>query len=260
MIVELITIGDELLDGRRVDTNTAWLGRKFTAAGTPPRFRQTMTDRKEDIAKAFRMALDRSDFIVSTGGLGPTMDDLTFESLAYALDQELEYRPKIFEKIKARFEEKGYRCTESNRRQAYLPKGSKDLSNDVGTAPGCRVEVKKKVIFALPGVPREMQAMFERNVLPEFEKRTNTQIGSLERIYKFTGLAESLLEERIETCRLHDMEGASIRVAYTASFPQIDVTISLRPTGKNRAEDLIKESDQRIRAELGDHLIARLTP
>ncbi|MFH1017508.1 MAG: CinA family nicotinamide mononucleotide deamidase-related protein [Pseudomonadota bacterium] len=256
MIVELLTFGDELLDGRRVDTNTAWLGRRFTKHGIPPRFRQTTSDRRDDIVSAFRLALERSDFIVSTGGLGPTTDDVTFEALAKALDLPLVFREEIFPRIEARFHERGLRCPEANRRQAYLPAGALEIRNDWGTAPGIRLDVGKKVIFCLPGVPVEMENLFDTGVRPEIERRLPETERRVEKIYRFMGLGETFVAEAIQKCKLESIPGGEIRVAYTVTFPVVDVALSVLPDLPENAGRILAAADAAIRSELKDHLLA----
>ncbi len=255
MILELLTLGDELLDGRRVDTNTAWLGRKFTALGIPPRFRQTTTDRMEDIVAAFQLALSRADLVISTGGLGPTADDITFEALAKALGRPLEFYPDVFRRIEKRFEEKGIRCPSSNRRQAMLPRGTVELVNEWGTAPGGKIEEEGKTVFVLPGVPLEMENLFERHVQPKLEEALEIKERRFERIYKIVGLPESHVEERVDACKLSEIKDADIRIAYTASFPQIDVTLSAASKSLS-ADKIFKETDKRISESFGDHWVA----
>ncbi len=255
MIIELLTFGDELLDGRRVDTNTAWLGRRLTAIGAPPRYRQTTTDRLEDIVDAFRLALSRADFVISTGGLGPTDDDLTFEALAKAVQQKLQFHPSIFEKIQKKFLEKGLKCPESNQRQALLPEGALVIENNWGTAPACKLDLGEKIMFCLPGVPFEMERLFDKAVLPELEKRCNLNGKRIERIYKFMGISESHVEEAIHRCDFDKIQNGEVRIAYTAAFPQVDVTLSILPQSKETILAIIQEADSRIKRELGQYLI-----
>ncbi len=255
MIVEILTFGDELLDGRRVDTNTAWLGRRFTAYGVPPRFRQTVSDRPEDIANAFRLALERSDFILSTGGLGPTADDVTFEALGKALGQPLVFHDEIFHRIEARFHDRGLRCPEANRRQADLPEGAVEIPNDWGTAPAIRLETRGKLIFCLPGVPVEMENLFERGVRPQIERLLSASGRRVEKIYCFTGLGETFVEEAVQKCRLGEIPGGEIRIAYTVTFPVVDVTLSVLPESPEGAQAMLVRADRAIRRELGDHLL-----
>lgn len=255
MIIEILTLGDELLDGRRIDTNTAWLGRQLSAIGIPPRFRQTTTDRHDDVEAAFRLALVRSDVVISTGGLGPTADDLTISALGKAVGLELEFHPEIWERIQAKFNARKMRVTESNRKQAFLPKGGVEIPNEKGTAPGCLLEVDRKLIIALPGPPEELHPQFQQTVRPELDKRLGVTARRVERIYRFVGLGESYVEEAIDRCALNQIPGGETRIAYTASFPTIDVTLSILPDQEQAQEKMLEAADQAIRRELGEYLL-----
>ncbi|MCB0309130.1 MAG: CinA family nicotinamide mononucleotide deamidase-related protein [Bdellovibrionales bacterium] len=256
MMVEILTFGDELLDGRRIDSNSAWLGRRLTALGIPPRFHQTTADRMDEVIQAFHHALSRADVVITTGGLGPTADDLTFEALSRALDRPLVFHPDIFEKIKRRFEARKLVFPLSNRRQALLPKGSVELPNDWGTAPGLRLEHQGKLIYCLPGVPSEMKNIFEKSILLELEARTQKNLRRTEKIYSFVGIGESLLEEAIDRCKLHEIADSEIRVAYTASFPQVDVTLSVLSNTQDSLNLALSEAQKRMLDELGSYLVS----
>lgn len=257
MIVELITIGDELLDGRRIDTNTAWLGRKLSSLGIRLRFRQTVTDRVEDIVDAFQKAKHRSNIILTSGGLGPTSDDLTFEAVAKAVNQKLIFHPKVFEKIQEKFEKRGLKCPESNRRQAFLPKGAVSIENERGTAPALRLDWDGTLIFCLPGVPNEMTHLFEKAVQPELIQQRIPNIILKERIYKFVGIPESYLEEVIEGLKFSNMTKGDVRIAYTASYPQIDVTLLLAASHESEIMEFFQYADKQIQEKLGEYLVAK---
>ena len=254
MIVEILIIGDELLDGRRVDTNSAWLGRQLSALGVSPRYRTTVTDRLKDISKAFRVASERADLVISTGGLGPTQDDLTFEGLAMAFDRKLVYHEEIYKLIESKFESKGLECPPSNKRQANLPDGGQPLKNDLGTAPGCHLEINGKHIFSMPGVPVEMHAIFQEFIRPKVTSHQSEGTKNVERIFSFVGLPESYVEEKIESSGIRKFNDGNIRIAYTASFPKIDVTCNLFSTGDLQQE--VQKLDQTVEKHLGEYLVS----
>ncbi len=256
MNIEIITFGRELLDGRRVDTNSAWLGRQFVSMGFAPVHHQTVDDSVEASAEAINLARSRSDWIITTGGLGPTSDDLTFESLGRALKQNLTFRPEVFEQIQARFLERGRPCPDSNRRQACLPEGGEVLANPLGTAPGCRVSLEGRRIFCLPGVPSEMIYLFSRYVVPEFRKEIGDERKWMERTYQFLGIGESRLEEWVERSGIRELPNADVRLAYTSHFPHVDVTLLLAPHHEKDAENALQTADQILQAELGEYLMA----
>ncbi len=253
MIVELLTLGNELLDGRRIDSNTAWIGRFLTGLGLDVRYRQTTQDRKEDIVAAFRLALTRADLIISTGGLGPTQDDITFESLAVAINQPLEYHADIFQEIEKKYEKRGLPCPPSNKRQAMLPKTAYPIPA-VGTAPGCYVEVGSRKVFAFPGVPVEMQHMFQTFFKDKLKEQQNIrpifQLG-----YSISGIAEALVEDRILKLGLDKYAGAEVNVAYTASQSEVDVTYSILPNNDSDREKIQKDLHQQFLNAFSQNLI-----
>lgn len=253
MIVELLTFGNELLDGRRIDTNTAWIGKFLTGLGLDVRFRQTTQDRKGDIVDAFRIALDRADIIISTGGLGPTQDDITFEAVSEAVMQPLEFHFDIWLEIQKKYKKRGIPCPESNKRQAYLPKGATPIEA-VGTAPGCFIDKDGKWIFCFPGVPHEMQHMVENFFVQKLQSKllfkTMFQQG-----YSISGIAEALVEEKIQQAGLVLHKKAKLHVAYTASQSMVDVTFTITPNDPKDIEDIQTDIDLRFQDLFNGHLI-----
>jgi nicotinamide-nucleotide amidase len=253
MNVELLTLGHELLDGRRVDTNTAWIGKFLTGLGLQIRFKQTTLDRKEDIVAAFQLAVSRSDLILCTGGLGPTQDDITFECLAEAIAVPLEYHPDIFEGIKTKYFNRGIPCPESNRRQASIPKGCTPINNERGTAPGCFIEIKNKMIFCFPGVPNEMQLMMENFFVQELQKKKIFEPG-FQLGYSISGVAEARVEEKIQALGLDKRNDCTLHVAYTASSPMVDVTFSIIPNVKGDQDRIFSEINRIFVGAFSDFL------
>ncbi|MEZ4704364.1 MAG: CinA family nicotinamide mononucleotide deamidase-related protein [Bdellovibrionota bacterium] len=255
MILEILTLGNELLDGRRVDTNTAWIGRQCSLLGLCPRYSQSVSDDVDDICAAMTLALKRSDIVLCTGGLGPTMDDLTFEALAKTLDQDLVFHPDIFSQIEKKYAARGIPCPASNKRQAYLPAGAMILSNPLGTAPGAWVTEKGKQLFCMPGVPSEMKHMFETHVVPKMVSWLGDQPQSVQRTYRFSGLAEALVEESIVQVDLSTLPLNRVEIAYTASFPEVHVTYTLWPQISSSVDSIFGALDERISQKLSDYWI-----
>jgi nicotinamide-nucleotide amidase len=252
VIVEFLTFGNELLDGRRIDTNTAWIGRFLAGYGLEARYRQTTQDRLEDIKASFQLALSRSDLIISTGGLGPTLDDITFEGLAVAVNVPLEYRADIFAGIEKKYAARGIPCPPSNKRQAMLPKGSVAIEA-VGTAPGVYMEIDGKMIFCFPGVPHEMEAMVKTFLADKLKTRTFkpvTQIG-----YSISGIAEAVVEEKILEKGLDKNSDAEVSIAYTASPYTVDVTFSVLPNDPKNKDQVLKNIDLEFRQLFQSNLI-----
>lgn len=253
MIVELLTLGNELLDGRRIDTNAAWIGRFLSGYGLQVRYHQTTLDLKQDIVDAFRLALSRSDLIISTGGLGPTQDDITFEGVAEVVNQKLKYHPDIFNQIQKKYEKRGIPCPQSNKRQAMLPESATPIEA-VGTAPGIFLEVSGKMIFCFPGVPTEMEGMIKNFFVPKIQAKINankiTQVG-----FSISGIAEALIEEKMQKLGLDQIKNADAHIAYTASQSTVDITYSLTPHDPNKLEQIVGDINQRFTEAFSANLI-----
>jgi nicotinamide-nucleotide amidase len=254
MKVEIISIGSELTSGRNLDTNSQWLSRELQSLGFPVRFHTTLADDLDENIAAFRVAADRADLVISTGGLGPTQDDLTRHALAALAGVELVFDQDSFDAIARLFQRVGRTMTERNKVQAYFPKGATIIPNPVGTAPGIWLPVSRpgrsdSLVIALPGVPREMHHLFEKCVKSQLLGHFPQRAGViLERKLNTFGLGEAAVEEKLLdlTKRGHVPE-----VGITAS----DATIALRifGTGLNEAAALaqIEPVEAIIRERLG---------
>jgi len=254
MKVEVISVGSELTSGRNLDTNSQWLSQQLQASGFPVRFHTTLADNLEENVEAFRVATNRADLVISTGGLGPTQDDLTREALAKLIGVELVFDQPSYDAIEKIFARIGRKMTERNRVQAFFPLGARPVANPVGTAPGIWLEVPRinrppALVIALPGVPREMHHLLEESVLPALIRRFTQRSGVIiERKLNSFGLGEAAVEEKLLdiTRRGHIPE-----VGITAS----DATISLRIFGQGAdqaaAEAQIAPVEAIIRERLG---------
>ena len=168
---EIITIGTEILLGEIVDTNACHIARKFRDAGINLYRKTTVGDNEERIAQAIRHAMQRCEIILTTGGLGPTVDDATRGAVALALETEVQFYPALWKQIQARFKRFNSEPTENNKRQAYMPKGALPIENPVGTAPCFISEIEDHAIICLPGVPREMEYLLENSTIPYLRQR-----------------------------------------------------------------------------------------
>src|SRR5512139_2921959 len=173
MHAELITSGSELLLGQLVDTNSAFIARTLRGIGLNLFYKTTVGDNEDRMVEVLRVAMARSDVIITTGGLGPTVDDVTRPAVARATGRELEFRPDLLEQIEARFKSFGVAMSENNRRQAFIPCGAIAIENPVGTAPSFIVEHEHRVVISIPGVPSEMEYLLTRQVVPYLKNKLN---------------------------------------------------------------------------------------
>lgn len=220
---ELIAIGDELLYGQIIDTNSHWLSQELDKIGVRVVRRTTVGDNREEILTAFAEADSRADIILMTGGLGPTNDDLTKPLLAEYFGCGIELFPEALEAVKTFFEKRGRELTPLNRLQAHLPTKCTYVHNAVGTAPGMWFEERGKVWMSMPGVPHEMRYLMESFVLPKI-KATYPLPTIFHKVIKTAGIGESWLADLIK-----DWEAqlpAHIKLAYLPSLGQVKLRLT----------------------------------
>jgi competence/damage-inducible protein CinA-like protein len=250
---EIITIGTELLLGEIVDTNARYLARYLRALGIDLYRKSTVGDNVNRIAKAIRDSLERpggenADIVVTTGGLGPTVDDPTRQAVAQALGVGLEFRPDLWDQIQVRFRRFSRTPTENNQRQAYLPAGAIPVENPVGTAPAFICEVNGAAIIALPGVPREMEYLLENAITPYLRRRFRLDWIIKTRILHTAGVGESQIDDRIG-----DLETSSNpTIGLAAHSGQVDVRITAKAASEPEANRMIQEMESVIRDRLGE--------
>jgi competence/damage-inducible protein CinA-like protein len=243
---EIITIGTELLLGEIVDTNSHTLARALRDIGIDLYRTTTVGDNVDRISRAVRESLDRAQVVITTGGLGPTVDDPTRDALAKAVDQPLEIRPELWQDIQDRYARFGSTPSENCRKMAYLPRGAIAIPNPVGTAPAFHVEKGGSLIIALPGVPAELDVLLKGDVLPLLRKRVRHPSLIRTRILRTAGVGESLLDERIA-----DLERLSNPTVGLAAHPG---RVDIRITAKGRSEMEIGQQIWKIEATLRQRL------
>jgi nicotinamide-nucleotide amidase len=247
MNAEIITIGTELLLGETVDTNSAYIARALRDIGLDLYYQTTVGDNKERVAAVITAALERAQVIITTGGLGPTEDDVTREAAAAATGRELEFRPDLFDQIHARYQRWGTKMAPTNRQQAFVPAGSIALENPVGTAPCFIVETERGVIISLPGVPREMEYMLQQRVLPYLKAKLGAPAVILSRILRTAGVGESQIDATIR-----DLErGSNPTVGLAAHAGQTDIRVTAKAATIQEAEAMIEPLVREIRRRLG---------
>ncbi|MEG0379855.1 MAG: molybdopterin-binding protein, partial [Eubacterium sp.] len=195
MNCELISVGTELLTGDTLNTNVMFLSKELSINGFSVLYHTVVGDNPVRLKETVALALSRSDLIITTGGLGPTQDDLTKETIADMFGMEMELKQEIVDELKVFFERRGFEMTENNLRQAYVPKGAKMLKNPRGTAPGIMIEKEGKIVILLPGPPHEMMGMYNDVVEPILHKLKKQMVVS--RYYMLSDIGESSVEDAI---------------------------------------------------------------
>jgi competence/damage-inducible protein CinA-like protein len=236
MRCEIVSIGTELLLGQIVDTNASEIARALRAAGADVLRFGTVGDNAGRIADDLRDALARSDCVIATGGLGPTVDDVTREAAAAATGRELEFREDLWRQVEAMFRRFGRVPTDNNRRQACVPEGSRPIANPVGTAPGFAVESETGLLIVLPGVPSEMRQMLLDDVVPFIRERFGLGDVLLVRELHTVGLGESQIDDRIG-----DLERLANPTVGLAAHPgRVDVRVVAKADSQAEAERLLE--------------------
>lgn len=242
MKTEIITIGDEILIGQIVDTNSAWISELFARNGVSVGRIVSVADRVSEICEAFDSALSRADVVIVTGGLGPTKDDITKHTIARYFGITLVRDAATFEHVRQMMEVRGIEFNESNQSQAMVPQGAVVLTNHNGSAPGMLLERDGKLLFSLPGVPFEMKALVMEQVLPIIKERFALRAVVHRTVMTF-GMAESVLSETMS-----DWEGAlpeHLHLAYLPNARGIRLRLSAYDVEREQAET---EIDNQFRA------------
>lgn len=252
-VAELIAIGTELLLGEIQDTNTKHLARTLRDKGIDI-FRATLVgDNSTRIASLIREAATRSDIILTTGGLGPTVDDPTREAAALAMGVQTEFNADLWQQVEARFQRMGRLPTENNRRQAYLPRGAHAIENPVGTAPAFYGMVGKALLVCLPGVPREMEFLLENAVLPLLEERYNLNETIHALVLHCAGVGESQVDEWIG-----DLETSHNPTVGLLAHPGIvDIRITAKAASLAEADQMIATTAGKIRERVGSAIFGQ---
>lgn len=239
----IVTVGNELLIGRVVNTNAAWLAAKLTHLGYLVKRIVVVPDVEEEIVEVFREALGRADVVVSTGGLGPTPDDITNLAFAKAVGEEAVVNEEAFRMVKEKYESRGYPITEERVKMAKMPRGAKPLPNPVGTAPGILYQKEDKIVVLLPGVPREMEAIFENYVEPLLKAR-GPPIHFAESIVVVKGVPEADMSPIIrETMRRYPtVYVKSHPKGFEVEAPVLEVHVYASAGERAEAERIVAEA------------------
>lgn len=249
MQAEIVSVGSELLLGQIVDTNSAVIARHLAAIGLNLFYKTTAGDNLGRLTAVLRQALERSQVVITTGGIGPTADDVTREAVAAATGRPLEFSDSLMAQIEAFFAARGFTLSPSNRRQAFIPQGAIPVENPVGTAPAFIVEMRERCVVTLPGVPREMEYLLVHRVLPYLRARYGLRGEIKLRVLKVVGLGESRIGELLAGFM---EKGQNPTVGTLAHLGQVDVRIAAKGADPAETDALIAPVEAEIRRRLGD--------
>ena len=247
---EIIAIGTELLLGEITDTNSVYMARQLRDIGVNVFFMTTVGDNLGRISDAIALGLDRAEIVVTTGGLGPTVDDMTRQAVAEAVDRPLEFHQSLYDGIAERFRGFGSKMTENNRQQAYLPQGALLVENPVGTAPAFVAESERGVVISLPGVPREMKYLMTESIVPYLLRKYRLGI-IVARILRTAGIGESSLDDQIGKDILRETNPS---VGLAAHHGCVDVRVTAKAESRAEASALLDRMQARLEARIGKHI------
>jgi len=251
---EIISVGTELLLGQIVDTNAAYLSKLLPQFGIDLHYRVTVGDNESRLTDALKLALGRSDIVFTIGGLGPTKDDLTKETVAKVVGDEMTLHEESAAKMRAFFASRGIEMPESNLKQALMPVRGRVLVNPLGTAPGAAFETDGKVVIVLPGPPREFIEMVNAQVIPYLRERIGEGAAVIRsRVLKIAKLGESSVAEMVGDL----LDGANPTVAPLASPGEVHLRITAKAESAAQAEAMIDEMDRKLVAVLGNSVFGR---
>lgn len=250
---EIITIGDEILYGQIVDTNSAWMGAELAKIGVRVKQITSISDNAAHITQALDEAKTRADIILMTGGLGPTKDDLTKQVLTDYFHTSLKLHEPSLAHLEELFRGRGKELTEINREQAYLPESCTPVTNALGTAPGMWFEQDGKVFVSMPGVPFEMKRMMTDIVLPQLKVYFKTP-HIIHKVVQTIGLPESLLSERLEAWETSFPE--HLKLAYLPNLNGVRLRLTGQGTDEAILEKEMQEQVEKLPAILGKHIFA----
>ena len=247
----VICIGNEILLGHINNTNAQYISQRLVSIGIKSPLHISIPDNHQTIVSFIRNSLADSDIVALTGGLGPTVDDVTLECISMALHKKLIFNKKVAEHIKAHFKKRKLKMPKNNLRQALIPEGAKYILNNIGSAPGLIISIGKKVLLALPGVPFEMHDMLEKTVLAYLKKYFLPDLIIKSRVIKITGLAESKVNEKVED--ILKISG-NVQMGIYPHPEEITVKITVTDKSAKKVNSTINKIEKRVKSRLGNYI------
>ncbi len=251
MNAEIVAIGSELLLGQIVDTNSAWMAQRLADLGVNLFYKTVVGDNPGRMLEITTRAMERSDLVITSGGLGPTQDDLTREIVARATNRNLVMDPELMVQIEERFRRRGLIMTENNNRQALIPEGAITVKNPNGTAPSFIVEDPRAVVYCLPGVPFEMKWLFDNELVPYLRGKFGLLDSIYSRVLKISDLGESGVDDLVGHLIANSVNPT---VGVLAHPGQVDVRITAKTANREEADKLIAPLEREVRELLGGHV------
>ena len=251
MNAEIITIGDELLIGQVIDTNSAWLGQQLSGLGIKLCYKSSISDNKEAILNALKDAELRSDIIILTGGLGPTKDDITKVTICEYFNTSLVQNEKVLEWVQSIFRFRKMPMLDVNNMQALVPANCEILWNKNGTAPGMWFDVNNKIFISLPGVPFEMKTIFEEEAVPKINSKFKLP-SIFHRTLQTVSIGESFLAKKIED--IENSLPSHIKLAYLPSVGAVRLRFSAYGDDKISLENEVEEYVKQVYEKISDHI------
>lgn len=251
MKAEIISIGSEILRGQIIDTNANFIAKKLVESGIDLEHISAVSDKPESLLSTLKLALQRSGLIITTGGLGPTEDDITYQTIARALNLKLIKYPEAEENLKRILKKINKTISPSNLKQVYLPEGAKIIINQYGTAPAMILEKDNKIVCSFPGVPHEMKNLIEENLIPYLKEKFPPSMIKKSKILKITGLGESSVNELI---RDYMNKQTNFSFGIYANPEDIQIQITTQALTEKETEKLLQSSANRLTKILGNYV------
>lgn len=245
MKMEIVTTGDEILQGIIVDTNSAWIADKCHMLGHEVVYHASIGDDAKDIGECLKKAAERAECVIVSGGLGPTIDDITVEAAAKIFGVPLKLDKSVLDDIRDYFERVGREMAKTNEKQAMIPEGGKPLTNNVGTAPGIQVKLGGSEFFFLPGVPRELYPMFEHHVMPWLKLHTKDYMEML--VLRCFGMPEATIDDTLTGVELY---GA--KLGFRVKYPEILLKLIARGSDAAKSKKSVEQAAGAIKERLGE--------